>query len=915
MDIVLISPSEALNYSSTYNIHFGAITDMKGNELEDQSATQFSTEEPDTEHPYVLDIIPQDEESQVSVTSTVLVFFNEPMNVSSVENGFSLLDDNGTTVEGEPVWNTEGKVMEYVPDRSLSEDMSYTVTIPAGILDKSGLDMKNAVVAEFTTVGSAKPTLLYLGPEDDPNGLKGISVETSVLAEFTEPININTINYSTFNLVGPDGMGVEGSFDFFDENRSVVFWPDEPLQYNEEYTINLTTGIHDVSEPSQTFAGTISKFHTASGDIDPTIEYLEPYFGVAGSEVTIGGAGFSQITSGNTVKFGEMEAAVLSASTDYLTFRVPYEVEVEVDGYPVTVTVGDETSGSKDFIVVDPTDNPSYDEGVYSSTGSNTRSVAIPPDAAYAYATNWGSGTVTVLDMSVDPPAWVMDIEEGMGDAPAVIDINPEGTRAYVTNFLSNTVSVINIEPNTLNFHKVIKTIPVGYHPYGIAVSSDRKVYVANNATEYVSVIDVDPESGAFDHVVYNTKTGTNNRNVAVTPDAGLVLVTGLNGVNIIDSDPLSPTFNQVIASAASGSGTRGVRVTPDAALAIATTDLGDILFIDIYQPPGFQFGSAIASVRTGSSPRNILISADAATVYITNPEDNSVSIYKLDYSIIPGYGTTFDPDYGLELITTISDIDAPFAIASDPELKYILVTHDTYEGGVTKFTIGSDPIKTLEDLIQSVYRAIHYERVDRKIGFKLIQDLQATLERVEAEDYGPAIDQLDNFIKRVDRYVKLGQIPEEIAKEWRDAAFRIRDELVKYAKGNKDFTGAADTDKVEITDNYSNQSLTSQIPADFTGKQDLILEQNRPNPFSNQTMIYFEIPSSFREQIPIMMRVYNTSGQIVKTLVNMDMKPGRYSVIWNSEMDDGALVPEGLYLLELRSTDQREVITLSVIK
>ena len=90
---------------------------------------------------------------------------------------------------------------------------------------------------------------------------------------------------------------------------------------------------------------------------------------------------------------------------------------------------------------------------------------------------------------------------------------------------------------------------------------------------------------------------------------------------------------------------------------------------------------------------------------------------------------------------------------------------------------------------------------------------------------------------------------------------------------------------------------------------------ENRPNPFSDHTQIYFEIPGTGGANIPVFMRVFNTSGQVVKTLVHTDMEPGRYSVIWNSDLDDGGLVPDGIYLLELMTPDQRKAITISVIK
>ena len=152
------------------------------------------------------------------------------------------------------------------------------------------------------------------------------------------------------------------------------------------------------------------------------------------------------------------------------------------------------------------------------------------------------------------------------------IDINPQGTLAYVTNFTSHTVSVIDVDQYSLTFNEVIETIHVGVNPYGVVVSPNGKVYVSNYTSENVSVIDVDPTSGGFNHVIANINTGTRNRDIDVTPEAGLVLITGDNGLNIVDVDPTSIYFNTIIANVNSGTRTRDVAVHPEAGLAFVTT-------------------------------------------------------------------------------------------------------------------------------------------------------------------------------------------------------------------------------------------------------------------------------------------------------------------------------------------------------
>jgi YVTN family beta-propeller protein len=60
---------------------------------------------------------------------------------------------------------------------------------------------------------------------------------------------------------------------------------------------------------------------------------------------------------------------------------------------------------------------------------------------------------------------------------------------AYLTNVLSDNVSVIDIERATPTYNALIANLPVGTHPFGVAVSPDgSKVYVTN-AGGTVSVI------------------------------------------------------------------------------------------------------------------------------------------------------------------------------------------------------------------------------------------------------------------------------------------------------------------------------------------------------------------------------------------------------------------------------------------
>jgi len=71
------------------------------------------------------------------------------------------------------------------------------------------------------------------------------------------------------------------------------------------------------------------------------------------------------------------------------------------------------------------------------------------------------------------------------------------------------------------------------------------------------------------------------------------------------------------------------------------------------------------------------------------------------------------------------------------------------------------------------------------------------------------------------------------------------------------------------------------------------------PNPFSAQTTVNFKV-----DQLGITtLRVYNALGQVVTTLVNEELPAGTHTKVWSANG-----LSEGLYLLEMKSGNQREI-------
>jgi Zn-dependent metalloprotease len=90
-----------------------------------------------------------------------------------------------------------------------------------------------------------------------------------------------------------------------------------------------------------------------------------------------------------------------------------------------------------------------------------------------------------------------------------------------------------------------------------------------------------------------------------------------------------------------------------------------------------------------------------------------------------------------------------------------------------------------------------------------------------------------------------------------------------------------------------------------------LALDQNQPNPFRPETRISFAVPSRSNVEL----KVYNVSGQEVRTLVN-DTKPaGAYDVRWDGRDAAGQRVASGVYFYRIVADGQSLTKKMTVMK
>jgi flagellar hook assembly protein FlgD len=81
-----------------------------------------------------------------------------------------------------------------------------------------------------------------------------------------------------------------------------------------------------------------------------------------------------------------------------------------------------------------------------------------------------------------------------------------------------------------------------------------------------------------------------------------------------------------------------------------------------------------------------------------------------------------------------------------------------------------------------------------------------------------------------------------------------------------------------------------------------ITLYENRPNPFNPSTAIGFDLPAASDR---VTLRIYDTSGRLVRMLVDEALPAGSHTAEWNGLDVAGVGVPSGVYLYELRSGTQ----------
>ncbi|MEO6982560.1 MAG: YncE family protein [Edaphobacter sp.] len=247
----------------------------------------------------------------------------------------------------------------------------------------------------------------------------------------------------------------------------------------------------------------------------------------------------------------------------------------------------------------------------------------------YAYISNGGSNTVTVLDLVYLRQDRTLQV----GQNPSGLAVNPRLNEVYVVNTQSGSVSVIDAEAN-----RVAATIPVHRLPYQIAVDpTGHRAYVPNSGANTVSVLDLDSR-----REIAVAGTGEQPGVARVSPDNRTLVVTnrGSSSVSIFAIAPAdAPASTPPLQLRAAFPGCPGATdavILPDSSKAFIACSAGhQVMAVSLAAAAGSwaakQDSNALSDhfltlLDVGLTPVHLALKPDGGEIFVSNFGSDSVS-------------------------------------------------------------------------------------------------------------------------------------------------------------------------------------------------------------------------------------------------------------------------------------------------
>jgi YVTN family beta-propeller protein len=344
----------------------------------------------------------------------------------------------------------------------------------------------------------------------------------------------------------------------------------------------------------------------------------------------------------------------------------------------------------------------------------------------FAYISNGGSNTVTVLDLVYLRQDRTLQV----GTNPTNLAANPVRNEIYVVNTQSGSISVIDADNN-----RVVATIPVHRLPSFLSVDpTGHRAYVANSGSNTFSIVDLDRR-----REIAVGGTGEQPEVDRISPDGRTLVVTnrGSNSVSVFDVPPYNPAQAHEAAPRLRAAfpgcpGASDAVILPDSSKAFIACSAGhQVMAVGLAAAPGSWAARQNPALMTdhmltlldvGKRPVHLAMKPDGGEIFVSNFGSDSISeistwtnevggTYPIGSGPVRGIvsrdnGTLWVANFGADSIALYSIDDgrlawsvragsAPDALAfSDDE--HLLLAADAHSGDVAVIRTAGTAMPTL---------------------------------------------------------------------------------------------------------------------------------------------------------------------------------------------------------------------------
>jgi uncharacterized protein YfaS (alpha-2-macroglobulin family) len=259
-DTAVFTPADPMALGEIYNVRVaGTASGLNGQTMLEPFEMMLQAARPFR----VIQTIPDDGADRVQTDAIITVVFDSPV-VPLVSTGDQADLPQPLTfdppAEGVGEW-TSTSIYRFIPDPPLAGATSYTVSVDPNLTSFLDSPIEDAPTWQFTTIN---PEVVTVFPE---NEAQFIAPTTAITVTFNMPMD-RASTESAISLSGNSSL----SFEWQDEDRTVVLEADELLSLGTEYTLSV-----DASAGAANGQATMDSPHTSTFNTVPLPGVISTY--------------------------------------------------------------------------------------------------------------------------------------------------------------------------------------------------------------------------------------------------------------------------------------------------------------------------------------------------------------------------------------------------------------------------------------------------------------------------------------------------------------------------------------------------------------------------------------------------------------------------------------------------------------